>query len=385
MSNERKPRMPYYQFAIQFIEKHGHKFILDEKTYNGLFKPMQVYCPIHGKFKDYPKRMVLQKYPCKKCQRDENAKKGYNNFLTKARQAHGDRYDYSKVNYISSRNKVEIICRKHGSFLQTPTIHVRGVNCPSCALESDRLNTQIFIERANAIHDNQYNYDKTVYTVGSENVIIGCYKHGYWSQRALSHLAGNGCLKCNQERQLLGKDKFIEKAISVHGNIYDYSKVVYTGNKNKVEIICPTHGSFWCKPNSHISTKNGCPRCCESKGEREISLILTELNINFEREFKISGYQYRWDFYIPDINLLIEFHGQQHYQPIDFFGGQKALEEIQSRDEHKLAIAKYLNYNMLVISYGYLINGKLKNHLIKELGKYFKDINKQMSPNYQIN
>lgn len=121
-----------------------------------------------------------------------------------------------------------------------------------------------FIELAKAKHGNQYSYENTQYINNITKVKIICPVHGEFEQTPKHHLRGEGCFQCG--RDLTGKKKtkttaeFIANARSVHGNKYDYSKTVYTGASNKVEIICPQHGSFYQKATHHIS-KVGCPHC----------------------------------------------------------------------------------------------------------------------------
>lgn len=78
--------------------------------------------------------------------------------------------------------------------------------------------------------------------------------------------------------------EFIEKAKKIHGNKYDYGKVNYVNNKTKVCIICPEHGEFWQTPRAHICKQHGCPKCNESRLERDIRILLTTNSIRYETE-----------------------------------------------------------------------------------------------------
>ena len=145
----------------------------------------------------------------------------------------------------------------------------------------------------------QYNYeylpDKFLAT---DYITIECYRHGPFAQRADSHLYGSGCIICNKEARKLSREEFIRKAREVHGDKYDYSKVKYNGNKRPVEIICKKHGSFWKKPNAHISSSSGCSYCWESTGEKLTAVCLDKYNIKYIRQYKISPYKYRYDFFL---------------------------------------------------------------------------------------
>lgn len=189
-------------------------------------------------------------------------------FIAKAKAVHGDRYDYSKVEYVDAYTKVCIICREHGEFWQTPHSHSSGSDCPECARKkmgaARAINNEIFLIKAHKVHGDKYDYSKTKYIKSNINVIITCRKHGDFYQKPNNHLSGAGCPKCQKEHaaSLLRKTKewFLQKAHEAHGNKYDYSKVDYFDQKTKVCIICKKHGEFWQLPSNHIKG-HGCVKC----------------------------------------------------------------------------------------------------------------------------
>lgn len=184
-------------------------------------------------------------------------------FITKAKEVHGEKYDYSKVDYHGRDIKVCIICPEHGEFWQSPHNHLKGCNCPKCAGFLVR-NKEDFVKKASEIHNGKYSYEKTVYSRTSDNVCITCPKHGDFWMMPLNHLKGQGCRKCSNEKlsneRSLTKEEFIERAKAVHGDKYSYDKVEYVNMYTKVCITCPTHGDFWMQPNNHISGQ-GCKYC----------------------------------------------------------------------------------------------------------------------------
>lgn len=121
-------------------------------------------------------------------------------FIEKAISIHGNKYDYSLVNYLSCKEKVQIICPKHGLFYQKPDTHFHSKGCFKCGREScgkSTVNdTDYFIIKASAIHDGKYDYSKTIYVKNRESVIITCPFHGEFTQIAMHHLAGKGCKIC---------------------------------------------------------------------------------------------------------------------------------------------------------------------------------------------
>ena len=198
-------------------------------------------------------------------------------FIEKAKKVHGDKYDYSKVNYIDSKTKICIICPEHGEFWQTPSSHLRKRGCPFCA-NNIKYTNEKFIEKASAIHHNRYDYSKTKYVNNKTKVCIICPEHGEFWQTPHVHLQGKGCLKCANRFAYNTKD-FIIEAKKIHGNKYDYSKVECINAMTKVCIICPKHGEFWQCPKDHLRGQ-GCPKC----GRENVSLKLRKNVINFINE-----------------------------------------------------------------------------------------------------
>lgn len=121
-------------------------------------------------------------------------------FTLKAKSVHGDLYDYSKVADTYTTPKVSIICNKHGEFSQRPSSHLSGCGCPKCAWQSSALRrkslTNDFTEKAILIHKNKYDYTKVEYVGALDCVIIICKSHGDFRQRPNDHLKGQGCKKC---------------------------------------------------------------------------------------------------------------------------------------------------------------------------------------------
>lgn len=201
-------------------------------------------------------------------------------FIEKARQVHGDKYDYSKVVYIKSSQKVILICPKHGEFLQTPSNHLKGKGCKLCANEKiskiKKYSLEDFIQKANIIHNFKYDYSKVVaFKDRIDKVIIKCPVHGDFVQSVASHLAGSGCPECGKisirQKQVLSIETFIEKARQIHDVLYDYSLVNYINVRTDVEIVCSKHGSFWQKPMVHLRGA-GCPKCANyKKSKRKLS------------------------------------------------------------------------------------------------------------------
>lgn len=130
-----------------------------------------------------------------------------------------------------------------------------------------RVRTQEdFIKKAQEIHGTKYDYSQVKYVSTQTPVTIICPIHGPFQQKPFNHLRGHDCPICGRDKTKTGRDEFIRRARAVHGNRYDYSRVVYKRTNEKVEIICPVHGSFWQTPQCHISSKQNCPKCAAEEG-----------------------------------------------------------------------------------------------------------------------
>lgn len=302
-------------------------------------------------------------------------------FIARAKQVHGDKYDYSKVEYVNSDTKVTIICPIHGVFKQTPYLHYKvGCGCPSCGINTTAqkraIGTKKFIEKALIVHGNKYGYSKVDYKTKKDKVCITCPIHGDFWQEPYSHLHGSGCPMCKGElltkRQTKTTDDFIKEANDVHGvGTYDYKLVKYTDGHAKVDIICPKHGIFSQMAYSHLQGV-GCPHCCCSKGENKISIFLDACNVDYIRQYKITTNDlfcetksFFVDFYIPKYNCFIEFNGMQHYTPIRHFGGERKFKKQQERD---LVLRQYCErHKIKLIEISYLDYDNIETILSKEL------------------
>ena len=307
-------------------------------------------------------------------------------FIEKAQIVHNNKYNYSNVNYIKSSEKVTIICPIHGEFQQTPNNHLKGQGCPKCkhmyVANLQRQTTKDFIEKAKRIHNNQYNYNKVIYGKNNkEKVIIICPIHGEFLQTPHDHLYGYGCPECGKYRAKIKNsdtlETFIEKSNKVHNNKYDYSKSIYLNSRTELTITCPKHGEFVQKPNMHIQGE-GCPSC-QLKSQSNLYNKLKEQfpkeNIIFEAGRDIINWigLQRFDIYFPKYNIAVEYNGEQHYIPIEHFGGKLGLTNTQKRDELKRKKCKENNCNLFEIKYNYTEQDYNNlvfniNNIIKEYG-----------------
>ena len=356
-----------------FIKKakqvHGDKYDYSKVIYINNSTKVCIICPKHGEFWQTPNDH-LDGHGCKWCKNEIVSKKlksSKEDFIKKAKQVHGDKYDYSSVEYVNNETKVCIVCPKHGEFWQTPHSHLMGRGCKKCGLEErvkkQSLSTEEFIRRAKEIHGNKYDYSKTEYININEKVCIICHEkdefgaeHGEFWQRAEDHLNGFGCKKCS--KMYMDTETFVNRSRKTHGNKYNYSKTEYINRTTKVCIICPEHGEFWQDVNHHMNG-HGCPKCNQSLLEKDIINLLDKNHITYEynKRYKFLD-NLQLDFYIPEYKIAIECQGEQHFTPIDYFGGEEHYEKLISNDKKKLKLCKengikLFYYSNLKIDYPY--------------------------------
>ena len=275
-------------------------------------------------------------------------------FIKKAKIIHGDKYDYSNSTYINMKSKVKIICSEHGVFEQIPDKHIYSKQgCPKCS-NKFKLTTEEFIKKAKIIHGDKYDYSNSTYINAKSKIKIICPEHGVFEQQANSHInQKSGCSKCSLKYSY-NNDEFIEKAKEIHGDKYNYNKINYINNYTKIEIECPIHGVFNQIPTNHLSGK-GCEICSIPKNEVVIKNLLDKNNIKYYHQYTFEDCKnvklLPFDFYLPELNICIEYNGKQHYEPIEFFGGDEGFNKQQKRDKLKVKFCNENNIKLLIIAY----------------------------------
>lgn len=198
------------KFIERAIEIHGDKYDYSKiKDFKNGNTKVPIICKEHGEFLQIP-HSHLTGCGCPRCgdlSASDKTTKSLNEFLLQAKEVHGDRYDYSKVDYKKSHIKVEIICPIHGSFKQNCTSHLAGHGCPECSVISRTDTTSSFIEKAIKVHGDTYDYSKVEYIGNKKKVDIICKTHGVFSQRCDTHLSGHGCPVCASARPPVERHK----------------------------------------------------------------------------------------------------------------------------------------------------------------------------------
>lgn len=368
----------------KFIEKahkvHGDKYSYEKAVYTGCTKPLIVTCSLHGDFKITPHKHISGKQGCPECGKLVRAAKKNKGalFVERAKAIHGDKYDYSLVNYKTCKDKVEIICNKCGKhFPQTPDNHInlqRG--CPFCGMErvketavqrgkerkgkpnfKHRSSTEKWVAKVLAKHPefaDKYDYSRVVYTKADERVEIICKTCGrVCTPKARKHMTGQGCKSCagrkSVEKNIPTFQEMVKRAQEVHGDEYTYLESSYTCMTSKMDILCNKCGRiFPQKPDQHISKKQGCPFCQHvvSSGEQDVFAFVKEHthcevqnNVRIVPDFFVGDkriHKAELDIYVPELKLAIEYNGT-YFHDISLkgkgyhIGKRKACEQLGIR------------------------------------------------------
>jgi hypothetical protein len=324
------------EFIEQSIAIYGEKYNYSQIEYINNNTKVKIICPIHGDFYVRPNDHFSKKVGCNKCSnasitKSKNVEK---TIIERFNKVHNNKYDYSLMDYSGTDNKIKIICPIHDKFLQSPHHHLSGAGCQKCG-NVYKKTTQDFINESKKIHGDKYDYSMVDYKNNRTKINIICSKHGVFQVRPNDHLSKkSGCKKCIG----YSEEEFINYANKIHKNRYDYSSIKIQNVKIKIEIICPVHGIFYQTIHNHLYGC-GCPICKLSKGELQIKTYLDENKIKYIREKKFKGCKDKrmlpFDFYLPKQNICIEFDGEQHFKPINYFGGITNFEHIKNRDKIK--------------------------------------------------
>lgn len=307
------------------------------------------------------------------------------NWIERAKLFHNNKFDYSLVEYKNAHTKVKIICPVHGVFEQNPSDHIRKSGCLKCKYENHYKKTgkskNDFIKESNKIHENKYCYDKVEYKGCMNKVCIICKEHGEFWQTPNKHLLGQGCSECAKEfhkkrfKKINNKRhddnvlNYIKKARNVHGDKYSYLSP-YVSCKDKIKIKCNKCGNIFKQLLSAHLTGQGCPRCRSSHGENEIEMFLKSKGIKYITQYKFKNCRgvkrpLPFDFYLPVMNICIEYQGRQHFEIVKFNGcslfvAEKSHNKIIDNDKIKKKYCEENNIDLLEISYKDNIIDKLE-------------------------
>jgi hypothetical protein len=275
---------------------------------------------------------------------------------------------------VTTRSKFYKGCSLHPSAKIIKVKNHSGNFCEKCYYEKREKRKQDFIKKSINVHQNKYSYEKVFYERNDIKICIFCPKHGDFWQLPGNHIRGQGCDKCLNETLSHTTETVIEKFKKIHHDTYDYSIVNYINCREKVLIKCKKHNhEFWQSPSKHLNGQ-GCPRCRKSHGERIIENFFTEKKIFFEpqKEFEDcyapdTSKKLKFDFFVPDYNLIIEYDGEQHFEPrftIKKEIGEKNYKRVVFLDSIKNEYLKKKKISLIRVSY------RDKKNIIKKIEKF---------------
>lgn len=267
------------KFILKAKTKFNNQYSYENIEYINSSTKIKILCNKHGEYFDQiPAEHLRGKIGCNLCTR--NPKVNTDFFIKKAKEIHKDRYDYSETNYINANTKVKIKCHKHGIFEVLPNNHYKQ-NCPKCYNDDRCLTNDEFIEKANKRHDNKYKYDNIEYVSSKDKIDIICDEHGIFNQTPNDHITGKGCPKCGLKYNKLEqeiKNYITELEITFYENdkntITPFELDIHIPSH---KIAIEFNGLYWhselYKPNNYHLNKT---ELCEKKGIQLIHIFEDE-------------------------------------------------------------------------------------------------------------
>jgi hypothetical protein len=286
-------------FISRSVVAFGDRFDYPETELdNGVRSRVTIVCRQHGPFSQLASSHLRGEVGFVLCVRGDQTLT-LDEFLQRAAQSHGDRFNYSRTSYVRMTGPVTITCRKHGPFNVTPQQHLTGPGgCPGC--KGGRLSTREFIARSRGLFGDKYDYGGTTYTTNSNRIRLVCTipNHGPFEQLAESHLTGKeGCPDCTSAKKhkfgivpiaedgrlvssrsssrrfenrgkRLSQEAFIERSRDRHSDAYGYNNARYETQYDPVLVTCPVHGDFPVSPTNHWKG-TGCQSCARKRGRAE--------------------------------------------------------------------------------------------------------------------
>lgn len=268
-------------------------------------------------------------------------------------EVHNNKYQYMVPNDVElvSQDKISIVCPEHGEFTQILSNHKRGAGCKECGKilkgKNKRIKFEHFLAQANEIHNHKYDYSKTKFTYNSDKIIVICPEHGEFNIGVAIHYTkrGQGCPKCSYDersKQRRSSIEYIESKIpDIIKQYYTYDLTQYVNSRSYIPVNCLTHQTSYTQlVNSFIKGSIGCNKCnTTSMGELKIAKWLQEKNIPYIGQHSFPDCKnirlLKFDFYLPDHNVCIEFDGKQHYVESTRNTKHEPLKVKQKRDSIK--------------------------------------------------
>lgn len=319
-----------------------------------------IICKKHGKLEMIPRDHLRSKHGCPHCASEavtKTPREINRGFIHKAKEKHKNKFKYNLVDMETKPGKpVTVVCPRHGKFKTTLKTHLHSeTGCFKCGneLRASVITKYRSIEdvtrELRKIHGDKYTYID--YNPKERTIVYVCSSHGEVTQVMDQHLLGKGCRHCFYDSFRITPEKFMERVKEVHPEGYTYDLTDLTTVNQKIKITHKCGRVYKGRVSNHLNGQ-GCLRCkLSSLGEDRIKKFLEFNDIPFIDQYVVNGYRYRYDFYLPELNILVEYDGQQHFKPVDYFGGEKAHKRRKEADREKNQIAKLNGHTLIRIPY----------------------------------
>lgn len=386
------------QFIVNARACHGKRYDYSKSVYTRAVVKIKISCKIHGEFEQRPDAHI-RGAGCPGCGKEViRAKVSISNrsntkeFVLKAKAMHGTKYKYASSEYVDFYTKLEIECKSHGIFLQSPNVHLNNHGCPKCGNNTEakllaaksriltdkarlarlksRSTTTEWILKAKEVHGEKYTYNKSIYVTSVLPIVVTCVTHGDFNTIPRDILTGQGCAQCGLEstKAKLRADpiEWMRKAKEIHKGVYDYSNCVYTNASTRVNLSCKAHGNFTVNPRQHLKG-TGCPECTSTRYSKISIKWIKEYahsrrlkNIKHGQnggEHHIPGTKFRVDGFHAASNTILEFHGDAfHGNPKVFKPNDrphpfstKTARELYLDTKARENVLRKLGYNVVVM------------------------------------
>ena len=188
-------RKTLQQFVQEAQRVHGDKYTYDRTNYNNIHDKVVITCPKHGDFLQRAANHIHCASGCPQCSKSQRGNT-MEKWLQLCAEKHGSTYDYTLMRPVNGRSVVTIICNEHGPFGQLMGSHIKGSGCPRCARDNSKMETEQWIAKAKERHGDLYSYDLVQLDSSQQKVEVVCKQHGSFWQTAYTHLRGGGCPRC---------------------------------------------------------------------------------------------------------------------------------------------------------------------------------------------
>lgn len=280
--------------------------------------------------------------------------------------------------YFGNHKHIRCRCKKcnhEWNAIPCNLLNKPSVGCPKCAsIERGIKKTETYHKK---FRDRLLKINKDIEIVGAlkkakDHVDVKCKICGHeWSPTQDSLLQGKGCPKCGTKKAAKSRMMPAEEFVNRCNEISPYIEVLgeYNGVKNYIDVACKKCGFRYSTIADNLLQGSGCPVCNMSKGERKVASLLDKYRIDFDQQYTFLGCRNRrvlpFDFYLPDYNICIEYDGEQHFKPIDHFGGQEYFDK---RKENDLIKTRFCEENDIgLVRIPYYMSNELEDILFEEL------------------